>query len=125
MRRGLRFTFAILALSLCLAAPALAASHKEPPPPGAFKGAPPQYTRFSTRELERGFLALAFGSDLRIGAKPRGVRRFDHPIRAAVMNRGSVDRTAAMQQVIAHYSRAVPELQLSLAPRPFDADVTV
>ena len=34
-------------------------------------------------ELERGFLALAFGSDLRIGAAPRGIRRFDHPIRVA------------------------------------------
>ena len=49
---------------------ALAASGRQPAPPGAFAGAPPQYTQFSTAELSRGFLALAFGSDLRIGARP-------------------------------------------------------
>ena len=40
---------------------ALAASGKQPAPPGTFEGAPPQYTQFSTAELARGFLALAFG----------------------------------------------------------------
>lgn len=112
-------------LVLTSAAAALAASGKQPPPAGALPGAPPQYTRFSPNELERGFLALAFGSDLRIGAKPRGVRRFDHPIRALVLTRGSVNRTAAMQRVIADYARQVPELQLSLADDPGDADITV
>ena len=73
-----------MSVTLIVAAlrPALAASGKQPAPPGAFAGAPAQYTRFSAAELKRGFLALAFGSDLRIGARPRGIRRFDHPIRA-------------------------------------------
>ena len=31
-------------------------------------------------------MALAFGSDLRIGPKPRGVRRFDRSIRATVID---------------------------------------
>ena len=106
-------------------APSLAASGKQPAPAGAFKGAPPQYTRFSARELERGFLALAFGSDLRIGAKPRGVRRFDHPIRAEIMAGGSVDRRAAMQRVIEEYARKVPGLQLSLTQDPAGADIDV
>ena len=117
--------WAMLALSLPALAPAFAASGKQPAPPDAFKGAPAQYTRFSARELERGFLALAFGSDLRIGAKPVGVRRFDHPIRAAVMASGSVDRTAAMLRVIEEYAHAVPRLQLSITPDPTDADITV
>ena len=39
-----------------LAAPALAASGRQPAPPGSFPGAPPQYTRFSTAELMRGFV---------------------------------------------------------------------
>ena len=68
-------------------------------------GAPPQYTRFSTAELMRGFLALAFGSDLRIGARPRGIRRFDHPIKARVIAGGSVDRVVAMQRIIEEYAR--------------------
>ena len=106
-------------------APSLAASGKQAAPAGAFKGAPPQYTRFSARELERGFLALAFGSDLRIGAKPRGVRRYDHPIRAEIMAGGSVDRRAAMQRVIEEYARKVPGLQLSLTQNSANADIDV
>ena len=98
-----------------LCAAALAASGKQPAPPGSFEGAPPQYTRFSTAELMRGFLVLTFGSDLRIGAAPRGIRRFDHPIRVAVIAEGSVDRTAAMRRVIEEYAEKVPTLHLSIA----------
>jgi hypothetical protein len=91
---------------------ALAASGRQPAPPGAFDGAPPQYTQFSAAELSRGFLALAFGSDLRIGARPTGIRRFDHPITVHVTGGGAVDRRGAMARVIGDYARAVPELHL-------------
>ena len=101
-------------LVILLATAALAAG-KQPAPAGAFEGAPPQYTRFSAAELQRGFLALAFGSDLRIGARPRGIRRFDHPIRARVIAGGSVDRAAAMQRVLDEYAGKVPNLHLSIA----------
>ena len=92
---------------------ALAASGRQPAPPGAFEGAPPQYTQFSAAELSRGFLALAFGSDLRIGARPTGIRRFDHPITAHVTGGGAVDRRAAMSRIIGDYARAVPGLHLN------------
>lgn len=92
---------------------ALAASGKQPAPAGAFDGAPAQYTQFSAAELSRGFLALAFGSDLRIGARPTGIRRFDHPISARVTGGGTVDRRAAMSRVISEYAHAVPELRLN------------
>src|SRR4029077_8443926 len=85
------------------------------PPLGSFEGAPPQFTHFTAAELSRGFVALAFGSDLRIGARPLGVRRFDHPIRARVVGGGSVDRTIAMSRVIEEYARAVPALGLGFA----------
>lgn len=114
----------LLSLSL-IAEPALAASNREPAPEGSFEGAPPQYTRFSAAELTRGFMALAFGSDLRIGAKPRGIRRFDHPIRARVYPGGSVDRTGSMRAIIEEYARAVPALNLSLAQGAQSADVEV
>jgi hypothetical protein len=117
-------SIAALALVVFSGAVALAASGKQPAPPGAFEGAPPQYTHFSTAELTRGFLALAFGSDLRIGARPRGIRRFDHPIHARVILDGSVDRVAAMQGVIEEYARKVPNLHLSLVDAP-PADVQV
>ena len=103
---------------LCLVAlpgAAFAASGKQQPPLGSVKGAPPQFTRFSTAELSRGFMALAFGSDLRIGARPRGVRRFDHPIRATVVPGGSVDRTAAMTAILEEYASKVPTLKLTVS----------
>jgi hypothetical protein len=106
--------FAAFVVLISVTAAAWAASGRQPAPPGSFSGAPPQYTQFSTAELTRGFMALAFGSDLRIGAKPRGIRRFDHPIKARVIAGGSVNRVAAMQHIIEDYARAVPGLGLSL-----------
>jgi hypothetical protein len=115
----------VLCLSLVLiASPALAASEARPAPPGAFEGAPDEYTHFSLADLRRGFLALAFGSDLRIGARPRGIRRFDHPIRARVIPGGSTNRTAAMQRILEEYARKVPSLRMSLVHAP-PADLEV
>ncbi len=122
MMKRLVAAFVVL---ITLPAAALAASGKEPAPPGSFQGAPPQYTRFSTPELMRGFLALAFGSDLRLGAAPRGIRRFDHPIRAAVIGGGSVDRAAAMRRIIAEYAEKIPNLHLSAAEAAAPADIEV
>lgn len=121
-RWGSLLAFVVVA---CFASPALAASGKELPPVDAFNGAPAQYTRFSAAELTRGFMALAFGSDLRIGAAPRGIRRFDRPIRAQVFAGGSVERAARMQSIIEEYARKVPDLRLSLAPDGEAADIEV
>ncbi|MDP2411629.1 MAG: DUF2927 domain-containing protein [Pseudolabrys sp.] len=114
-----------LAMLLFVADHAGAASGRQPPPPGAFKGAPSQLTRFTTAELTRGFLALAFGSDLRIGAAPVGIRRFDRPIQLQIIPGGSVDRTAAMRRIVEDYASRVPGLQLSLAAEGAPADIEV
>ncbi len=108
-----------------MAVAALAASDREAAPPGSFEGAPPQYTSFTAAELSRGFLALAFGSDLRIGARPLGIRRFDHPISAQVIGTGSIDRTSAMTRVVEEYARAVPNLRLSVASPGAAGDIEV
>jgi len=118
-------SFAAFVFLIAMLTAALAASGKQPAPPGAFEGAPPQYTRFSTAELMRGFLALTFGSDLRIGAAPRGIRRFDHPIRVAVIAGGSVDRAAAMQRILDEYAQKIPNLHLSVAEGQAPADIEV
>jgi hypothetical protein len=102
---------------------AFAASDKQPAPQSSLDGAPPQYTRFTAEEISRGFLALAFGSDLRIGPRPSGIRRFEHPIQAHVISTGSVDRSNAMARVIEEYARAVPDLQLSLTPYASSGDI--
>ena len=115
--------FAALAL-VSFGTGAFAASGKQPAPPGALPDAPPQYTRFTSRELTRGFMALAFGSDLRIGAAPRGIRRFDHPIAAHVIPGGSVDRIQSMTRIIEEYARKVPNLRLSItSSRAADLEV--
>jgi len=121
MKRSLAVFVGLISLS----AAAFAASGKEPAPAGAFTGAPPEYTRFSPTELTRGFMALAFGSDLRIGARPRGIRRFDQPIRVAVVAGGSVDRSAAMARVLEEYGHKVPKLRLSTVTGNQPADVEV
>lgn len=118
MARLLTICVILIAMSVTV----FAASDKQPAPPGALEDAPPQYTRFTTAELERGFLALAFGSDLRIGARPLGIRRFDHPIRVRIIGGGSVDRRIAMTRVIEDYAREVPGLQLSESMAT-DADI--
>jgi hypothetical protein len=115
----------LIALLFISLSPALAASNKQPAPAGAFAGAPAQDTSFSAAELTRGFFALAFGSDLRIGAAPRGIRRFDHPIRVAVIAGGSVDRNAAMARIIDDYARTVPSLHLSLVAASAPAEIEV
>jgi hypothetical protein len=111
MKRAL----SIFLLLSCSFSAALAASDKQPPPTGSFAGAPPEFARFSTDELQKGFVTLAFGSDLRIGARPRGIRRFDRPIVARIVQSGSVDRSAAMARIVEEYARKVPNLHLSIA----------
>jgi hypothetical protein len=118
-------SFAAFIFLISMLTAALAASGKQPAPPGSFQGAPPQYTRFSAAELMRGFLALSFGSDLRIGAVPRGIRRFEHPIRAAVIAGGSVDRAAVMQRVLEEYAQKVPNLHLRITADAASADIEV
>jgi hypothetical protein len=110
---------------LGLAAPLYAASDQQPAPPGAPAGAPPQFIRFTPAELTRGFMALAFGSDLRVGVKPKGIRRFDGPIRVYVSAEGSVERKAAMERVVAEYTAKVPALSLTLAGSADTADIVV
>ena len=115
----------LVVAALCALTGAQAASDKEPPPAGAFKGAPAEYTKFATAEIVRGFMALAFGSDMRIGARPKGVRRFDRPVKIYVQNGGSTDRTAQMKRVIAEYAAKIPTLKVSEANATESADVLV
>jgi Protein of unknown function (DUF2927) len=106
----------LILLALTIATAASAASGRRPAPEGAFKGAPGEYTRFSGDEIARGFMALAFGSDLHLGAATVGLRRFDHPIRARVIGGGSVDRKTQMERILEEFARKVPSLNLTLVP---------
>ena len=119
------------AIALVIAAASLhvenifAASGRQPPPPGAYAGAPDQFTRFTDQELTRGFLALAFGSDLRIGARPKGIRRFNRQIRVHIVPGGSVARAAAVERIVAEYAAKVPTLRLGMDDNPKTANVLI
>ena len=121
MRRALA-AFFFLALTI---APLHAASDKQPAPAGAPPDSPPQFTKFTVNELKRGFMALAFGSDLRLGAKPRGIRRFDGDVHVLITSTGSVDRKAAMEQIVAEYGDVLPQLNVATTTNEDDADLIV
>lgn len=124
-RRKVAAALSALTIFMSFASATLAASNREPAPDGSVHGAPPQYTHFTTAELTRGFMALAFGSDFRVGARPRGIRRFDHPISVRIYQGGSVDRTAATKAIIEEYARKVPSLGLSVADNASAPDIEV
>lgn len=115
----------IVVVALTAAGAALAAAGRREAPPGAFNGAPAEYTRFSSAEIMRGFLALAFGSDLHLGAPSRGVRRFDRLIRARVIGGGSVDRKAQMERILQEFTAKVPNLHLAIAAEGEQADIEI
>jgi hypothetical protein len=121
MRRALTAFF----LFVLTAVPLQAASDKQPAPPGAPPNAPPQFTKFTVNDVKRGFLALAFGSDLRFGAKPRGIRRFDDDVHVLITSTGSVDRTAAMEKIVAEYGDVLPQLHVATTKNEDDADLVV
>ena len=114
-----------LMAALLIATSALAASDPQPAPPGAFAGAPPQFTRFTAAELTRGFMALAFGSDLRVGVRPKGIRRFERDIGVFISSAASVDRKAAMQAIVAEYGTRLPQLRIASAADEDTADLVV
>ena len=121
MRRALT-AFAFFVLTI---APLHAASDKQPAPAGAPSDSPPQFTKFTVNELKRGFTALAFGSDLRLGAKPRGIRRFANDVHVLVTSSGSVDRTAAMEKIVAEYGAVLPQLNVATTKTEDDANLIV
>ncbi|HEY1153771.1 MAG TPA: DUF2927 domain-containing protein [Pseudolabrys sp.] len=114
----------VAVLSLCASA-AYAASDRRPAPTGAPEDAPPEYTRFTASELEKGFLALAFGSDLRVGGRPKGVRKFTETAKIAVLDQGSVSRGERYKAVVREFSRVIPHLDATLTDKEDDANVTV
>ncbi len=117
--------FGACVILISMIAVALAASGRRPAPAGSFAGAPAEYTQFSIREISRGFLALAYGSDLRVAGRPHGLHRFTHPIRIHVQGGGTVDRTEAMRRILDEYARKIPNLHLNIVASTEPADVDV
>lgn len=116
---------AVIALSVIAATPTLAASDLQPAPRGALADAPRQYTRFEPDELIRGVTTLAFGSDLRIGARKVGVHKFTTPIRIAIQSKGKPDRASQMRAVVEEYSVRIPALRIAIVEDVAKANIVV
>jgi hypothetical protein len=116
---------AAAAIALAAAGDTRAASARRPAPAGAPGNAPAEYTKFTAQELRRGFLALAFGSDLRLGSKLKRIHRFDKPIAVHVIAGGSIDRRDAYERILSEFARAFPDLRLSLTGDSYAADLVV
>ncbi len=125
MRGAKPVAFLIAACLFAAAGPAGAASGRRPAPEGSFAGAPPEFTSFTPRELTRGFLALAFGSDLRLGSSLKRIHRFDKPLTIHVIAGGSVDRRAAYEKIIGEFGRVFPHLQIGVADDAYNAGLVV
>ncbi len=113
------------AFSIIFATQSFAASEKRSAPAGSYDGAPAEFTKFSAAELSRGFLALAFGSDLRVGTKPKGIRRFDNAVRIHVATGGSVTRSEAYRLILHEFTEKIPNLNASIVADAANANIVV
>ena len=121
LRRTLAAGCAALAV---LAGAAHAASNFRPAPAGAPHGAPGEYTRFTASELQRGFMALAFGSDMHIG-RPVGVHRHKNGARVYITSTSRQDRRQDYREVVERNFAAVPHLAVKVVDRAQDANIVV
>lgn len=121
----MRAAIAGCVLAFALVHDACAASGRQSAPQGSPAGAPPEYTIFSPQELTRGFLALAFGSDLRLGSKLTRIHRFDDPIKLHVIVGGSVNRGESYRKIAEEFARAFPNLGLTFTDDAYAANFVV
>lgn len=104
---------------------ACAASNQRPAPATAPAGSPGEFTVFAPQELTRGFLALAFGSDLRLGSQLNRIHRFDKPVQVHVISNGSVDRMQSYRRILDEFAREFPNLQMKIADDAYSAGLVV
>lgn len=118
---------AIVALVLVAhaGAPAHAASNLQPAPKGSAADAPEQYTSFNDDELTRGFIALAFGSDLHIGNRKPVIRRLTQPAKILIENHSRHGRPQAMSDIVKEYADKNPALPISLTTDPAQASIVI
>jgi hypothetical protein len=114
----------LLLACLCVD-PACAASGRRPAPATAPAGAPPEFTIFTAQELTRGFLALAFGSDLRLGSQLSRIHRFEKEVQVHVTSTGSVDRIQSYRKIVDEFAREFPSLRLNFTDDAYSAGIVV
>jgi len=125
VRRPATLAKAILVgvFALSVAATAFGAAGRRAAPADAPADAPSEFTIFTDAELMRGFVALAFGSDMRVG-RTVGIRKFDRSISVRVAA-GAGPRAERYRRVIEELSSKVPALDAKVVTDTDEADVAV
>jgi len=72
--------------------------------------APTEFTRFTQAELTRGFLALAFGSDMQIGGKNQSIRRMEQQAHIYIVANGHGDALKTYRGIVAELVAKVSNL---------------
>ncbi len=121
-----RVKAAITAAILLLAfGTAHAASGQRPPPTGAPSEAEAEFTEFTSGELIQGFIAVAFGSDLRVGSRPKGIRKFAGPVRMFIRDEASVSRGDAYRRIVREFVAKIPRLATTFTEAEASAGIVV
>jgi hypothetical protein len=100
-------------------------------PPPAFPQAPEIAARqraekknFTDSEIVEGFLKTSFGAEYHLAGRVDRIRKYDGPVR--VFAGGTrTERKAQLAKVVADIGRRVQHLDIAMAEKPEDANVTV
>ena len=80
---------------------------------------------FTDAEIVDGFFRTTFGAEMRIAGRVDGIRKYDAPVRVFLENRGTPDRRAQAESVVADIKGRVQHLDIAVAPDRKDANVIV
>jgi hypothetical protein len=80
---------------------------------------------FTDAEIFKGFVATAFGAEMRIAGRVDRIRKYDRPVRVYVENNAKPDRSAEIADIVADIKARVEHLDIAMAANRGDADVVV
>jgi hypothetical protein len=112
---------AILAAGLSIAAAEAAVAQFEHPDIASRRAV--ERKTFTDAEIVEGFLKVAFGAELRVGAPADRIRKFDRPVRVFIDSHAKPDRRAEVTDAIADIRARVQHLDIAATERREDANV--
>jgi len=80
---------------------------------------------FTDAEIFNGFLATAFGAEMRIAGRVDGIRKYDKPVRVYVENRARPDRSAQIAAIVADIKSRIEHLDIAVIADRRQANVVV
>jgi len=101
----------------------LPAGAGEPPEVAARRASEPK--TFTDAQIIRGFFKIAFGAEFRVSGNVNRIRKYEVPVRVRIEGRDAPERRTVIAAAIEDIGRKVRHLDIALADKPEDANVTV